>query len=238
MRKLSILLLLVIMGGVIVYAQSTEQDNNTPVESVSKDTGRLLLREISISTFEDPTLWMLNIPVDKGYSEKRRIAGSPKDKQPLKLEEQINNYTPVDTHVLGAKFGFYGRDLLTLSVTATEPIYMPGVVKVMSVWVAGRGKDHMLSAVLRGMDGEVYTLPLGKINFSGWNKMEVAIPGDIPQQDPSGTHGLYFLGFIIETAFEQTVGRYYVYFDDMRIVSDVIDEVIKLEADDDIGDGW
>lgn len=226
----------------VAYSQDTANDNNTGNDSgIAKDTGRLLLREISITTFEDPTLWNVKIPVDKGYVEKRRVVGSPsaEKKEVLKLEQQINNYKPVDEYVLGVKAGFYARNLITISIDSTEAVYMPGIVKLVSVWVAGRGKDHVLSAIVRGMDGQVMKLPMGKLNFFGWNQMEVAIPGDLSQTSVADNlHGLYLLGFSIDTVFEQTIGTYYIYFDDLRVTSDVIDEVIRSEAGDDPSDGW
>lgn len=241
MKKLILLLCIMTIGFTMaVYSQDTANDNNTGNEkSVAKDTGRLLLREVLISPFEDPTLWTIKMSADKGYVEKRRLAGAPSEKKPLQLEEQINNYNPVDSYVLGVKAGFYGRDLVSISVKSTEALYLPGIVKLISVWVVGRGKDHMLSALVRGMDGQVMKLPMGKLNFFGWNKMEVAIPGELSQISVADSlNGLHFLGFEIDTVFEQTIGTYYIYFDSLQITSDVIADAILSEQNDDIADGW
>ena len=238
MKRIILVLMLIFMAA-FLYAQSTELDNVTDVKQVPVDTGRLLLREISIDTFEDPTNWVVSIPVDKGNTKVLRILGAPGAKEVLRLEEQVNNYNPTDRYVLGVRASFYGRTLTTISVKARKEIFIPGVAKTLSVWVAGREKAHDISVVLRDMDGVVKTIPMGLLNFTGWRKLEITIPNSINQKDlNTSLHGLYFIGFKINTHFEDTVGTYYVYFDDMRVVSDVIDDLIKNAQFDDISDGW
>lgn len=237
--KKTIILLVMIYAVVNVYSQNTELDNTTNTEKVPIETGRLLLREISTDAFEDPTSWEVIIPFDKGNANTRRQLGGSNDKEELRLEQQINNYNPIDQYVLGVRIEFYGRDFTDIRIYAKNPIYVPGVVKILSVWVVGRNKNHTLSLIIRDMDGKIKKLPFGKLDFNGWEKLEVIIPPDINQVDPSGSlHGLYFIGYLINTDFEDTVGRYYIYFDDMRVISDVMDEALTVQSSDDMGDGW
>lgn len=239
MMKKKILVIFFVSMTMFVYAQNTQLDNPVGLVNIPKETGRLLLREISISTFEDPTAWKISVPVDRGNFSSRRIFGSPAQKKPLRLEEQINQYQPVDQYVLGVKTEFYARSITSISIESERPIFMSGLVKSLSVWVAGRGKEHKLSVVIRDMSDEVKVLDMGKLNFSGWKKLEINIPTRFNQKDRNiETHGLYLLGFVINTKFEDTVGRYYIYFDDIRVISDVIDDAIKLNRSDTISDGW
>lgn len=239
MKKLFVFLMVVVTV-MMIYAQSTELDNTTDTDSVYTDTGRLLLREISVTTLDDPTVWDVNVPFDKGFPTIRRFVGSPLDKAPLRVEEQINEYNPADDYVLGVKVEFYGRDYTYINIDAKKPFYVPGIVKTLSIWVSGRSKQHRLSVHVRDMTGHLFTLPLGLLNFEGWQKMEIAIPPNLIQENINGRlTGLYLEGFQIDTEFTDTVGSYYIYFDDVRAISDVIEEAIDYSTGvDDISDAW
>ena len=90
-----------------------------------------------------------------------------------------------------------------------------------------------------------FELTMGKLNFHGWKKMSVAIP----PQNPDGRTGiiqrnyhynsqmgLKVVGFKIECDPMEAFGTYYVYFDDLRAVTDLFAEDSRDE--DDMVDGW
>lgn len=240
MKKIlsALLVLFVVAGSVASFAQATANDNTTTTQNAPADTGRQILREISVDSFDDPTLWRVEVPIDRGIAGTQRIYGGTKEKAPLRVAEQINDYNPVDNYVYGVRVDYFSRSSNTqIALKAVRPIYVPGVVKKLSVWVSGRGKNHQLSIIVRDMKGEVKTLPLGNLAYTGWKKLETSVPIEIPQDDINGAlFGLYVLGFVIDANFEDTVGRYYIYFDDIRAVTDVLDETLRPE--DDIQDGW
>ncbi len=215
---------------------TSELDNTTGLSNFQTDTGRQQLRTILVENMDDPTVWTPFIPFDKGVITMRRLQGNPSGKEPLRSSELLI-YNPEDTYVIGLKTEFYGRDDFFLSLQANKPIFIPGIVKSISVWVAGRGKDHELRLVLRDLDGQVFILPVSELNYTGWRQLSINIPLNINQQDKTGfQYGLYFTAFLIETEFYDAEGTYYTYFDDIRAVSDLIaDSIID---DDDITDGW
>jgi len=75
-------------------------------------------------------------------------------------------------------------------------------------------------------------------NFSGWKQMILPIPAEVKQRDPhySILAGMQFVGFIIECDMLETYGSYFIYFDDMRIVTDLFPE--EDRDDDDMIDAW
>jgi len=86
--------------------------------------------------------------------------------------------------------------------------------------------------------GNVNRIRAGELNFTGWRRINVAIPPSIVQQDDrvSDRTGLRFLGFAVEPDMLQTYGSYYIYFDDLRAVTDLFGE--ELRDPDDMVDGW
>ena len=89
------------------------------------------------------------------------------------------------------------------------------------------------------MKGQVRKIPIATLDFIGWKKLEVIIPESISQEDVNSgnTYGLYLKGFHIDTYFEDTVGSFYTYFDDLRIVRDGMVDYL-YSGEDEISDAW
>ncbi len=228
-----------------LFAQSTENDDTTGITGrVPTDTGRQVLREMVILSFEDASNWKVRIPEDRGKTTIRRIIGGPSAKPEIVIEDQllkdqIQIIDSTDEYVLGVKTEFFGRSETTIEIDLRRSIFVPGIVKRVSLWVLGRSKRHQLWVVFRGMDGDIKRLSLGNLNFRGWKKLEVSIPLDIKQESVTGGFysGFYLLGFEIDTYFEDTVGSFYAYFDDLRIIRDAILDLV-YSAEDEISDSW
>jgi hypothetical protein len=86
---------------------------------------------------------------------------------------------------------------------------------------------------------------VGKLNFQGWKKLTVAVP---PQAE-DGRHGiiqrnynynnqmgLKIIGFRIDCDPMEAYGSYYIYFDDLRAVTDLFAE--DNRDPDDMVDAW
>jgi hypothetical protein len=93
--------------------------------------------------------------------------------------------------------------------------------------------------------GRTFELYMGRLNFQGWKKMTVAIP---PQADNSLTGivqrnyhynnllGIKIVGFRIDVDPMEAYGSYYIYFDDLRAVTDLFAE--NSRDPDDMMDSW
>lgn len=233
MKKIFLALAATLLLGTLAYAQDTKPD---PAK-IGVDSAQQRLKEISISKFEDAGFWQVSVPMDAGIISARRLSGSPADKKPL-ADEANAGIKETDQYVLGVKTEFFGRSNTTISINAIRPLAVPGVTKTISVWVIGRNNNHRLSIVVEDNFGNRNFLPMGKLNFSGWHQVTVAVPPTLVQRNPHYTSltGIKILGFVIEPELTETIGSFYVYFDDLRVVTDLFAE--ETRDADDIADSW
>jgi hypothetical protein len=246
MKKILWILTVIFLVGAFGFAQEQTQRADTvpgpgrPVEqNIGVDTAQQKLKEISISKFEDAGFWKAGISSDEGIAVGRRLEGAPGAKTPIPDEEQIGiTNVEIDNFVLGVKTEFFRRGSASISVVPTRPINLAGIIKTVSVWVVGRNYNHVLKALFQDFSGHKFELTIGKLNFSGWKQMIVPIPSEVNQRDAhySTLTGIQFLGFKIECDMMETYGSYFVYFDDMRVVTDLFTE--EDRDVDDMLDTW
>ena len=230
--KRALILAILVLSAAILFAQN----DNDPAR-LGRDTAQQQLQEVSISKFEDPGFWRVYMPIDQGVIESRRFEGSPNDKEPLPEEEALGIATP-DDYVYGVKASFFRRGNYELYIQPIRPLQIPGITKTISMQVVGRNFNHRLNVVVADYFGNVNILDMGKLNFSGWKQMTVAVPPSIVQRDYhyNDRMGLQIMGFIIEPDLMETYGTYYVYFDDLRAYTDLFAE--ESRDPDDMVDSW
>jgi hypothetical protein len=233
MKKIILALVATCVFGVLAFAQETAPN---PAQ-IGVDSAQQRLKEISINKFEDQGFWRVAIPLDAGVISSRRVEGSPLDKKPLAAEKDAA-VKEEDKYVLGVKAEFFGRTNTTLSIEAIRPLACPGITKTISLWVIGRNNNHKIGIVAEDYFGHRCVLPLGKLNFSGWKQLTVAVPPTLEQRNPhyNNKMGIKILGIVIDPELTETYGSYFVYFDDLRIVTDLFAEENK--DPDDIPDNW
>jgi len=197
------------------------------------------LQELSLSKFEDAGFWRVHVPIDDGVIIHRTIEGGPDAKEKIDAVPELEN-ADVDEYILGVRTDFFRRTISTLSFLPLRPIPVPGVVHTFSIWVAGRNTQYKLSLVLRDRFGHISVLPMGKLNFLGWKKMVVAVPPSVQESrfyvgNNDFNMGLEVIGLSLESELLETYGQYYIYFDDLRAVTDVTP--LHRDPDDPI-DNW
>jgi len=204
---------------------------------IGKDQAQQKLVEVSISKLEDAAFWHGAMALDDGIVTLRSLPGSPAAKKPAEGDVQ-NRITEQDTRVLGVRVDFYHRGVVEFTVHPTAPIPVAGISKTISVWVAGRNFNHTLKILLEDYFGRHMELTVGKLTFMGWKKLTVAVPPSITQTDYHFTYkdGVKITGFKIECDPLEAMGTYYIYFDDIRVVTDLFGEE-RRDADD-MTDGW
>ncbi len=212
------------------------------------DTAQQKLKEVSVDKFEEEGFWIPSISPDVGFITDRLFLGSPAGKanDPLPDERLLNiNNKVADTHVLGVRVEYLHRGYTDFEIRAQKPIPIEGITKTLSVWVVGRNYDNVLKIIIEDFFGREYELPLGTLNFQGWKKLTVAVP----PQSPDGTSGIVqrnyhynnrmgikVVGFKVECDPMQAYGSYYIYFDDLRAVTDLFAE--DNRDPDDMSDSW
>jgi hypothetical protein len=230
------LLLLAAFLGSPAFAQGVVAGQPDP-NLVGKDQAQQLLKEVSVDKFEDPAFWYPAMPLDMGLATVKRLAGSPQSKKPLEDEAKLGITQP-DQYVLGLKVNFFRRGASYFEVHPQNPIPVEGITKTVSLWVVGRNFNHVLKLQILDYYGREQEVTFGKLNFVGWKKLTVAIPPRIAQTEfhYAYNNGIKIIGLRIETDILESYGTYYVYFDDLRAVTDLFGES-KRDLDD-MADGW
>jgi hypothetical protein len=238
-RFLFIALFLIIAAG-MVCAQNAVGDPD-PYD-IEIDTAQQQLKEVSVEKFEHEGFWLAHMSSDEGYVASRLFPGGPSAKEPIPDEEKMN--IP-DNNVLGTRVDFLRRGYNSFYVRPIRPIPIEGITKTVSVWVAGRNFNHDLVLLVQDYFGRNYEIYMGRLNFQGWKKITVAIP----PQSTDGVNGVVqrsyhynnqmgikIMGFRIDCDPMEAYGNYYVYFDDLRAITDLFAE--NNRDPDDMNDGW
>ncbi|MDR1949670.1 MAG: flagellar filament outer layer protein FlaA [Spirochaetaceae bacterium] len=240
MKRYILVLVILSLAGFLAAQQN--EIGTTDVERLGIDAAQQKLKEISVEKFEHEGYWHSSISSDTGYSTTRLFAGGPSGKEPVEDEADLN--IP-DQYVLGTRVDFLRRGHTSITLYPNRPIPIEGITKTVSVWVAGRNFNHALNLLVQDYFGRSFELYIGKLNFQGWKRMTVAIP---PQAE-DGSHGIVqrnyhynnqmgikIVGFRIDCDPMEAMGNYYVYFDDLRAVTDLFAE--DNRDPDDMPDAW
>jgi hypothetical protein len=116
-------------------------------------------------------------------------------------------------------------------------IPIPGRISVLDLWVWGSNHNFYMEAYFRDHTGVVHSLNMGSLAFQGWRNMRVRIPNHIPQARRTVPRfaGLHFVKFRIWTTPLERVDNFYIYFNQMKILTDVFE---TLFDGDDLADPY
>ena len=233
MTKITIILLTLLIAIFIpltIFAQEQDDVDNL---QVGVETGAQLLVDIPVAHFEDADTWRSNMPIDQGVIFSMRRKG-----RPLEVLQVDKNDGAENEYVLGVKVAFNHRGYNYFVMAPPRPVKIPGITKAISLWVCGRSYKHRLYLHLLDYKGEKRVLDMGKLDFVGWKKLSIAIPTNIEQDNFKSTEwrGISFTGMTIKTDPLESYGVFYVYFDELRAVTDIFNEEYRDE--DDMTDGW
>jgi hypothetical protein len=257
MKKAIIVALAIAAASGIAFAQAAATPAPAAAPAVTQvaapdatkigvDTAQQKLKEVSVEQFETAGFWDVQMSNDEGTIQSRLFEGGPAGKEPA-ADPRYSGTDPklVDKFVLGVRADFFHRGNNEIFVLAKKPIPIEGISKTLSIWVVGRNYNHLLKVIVQDFFGNDFELPMGKLNFQGWKKLSVAVP----PQNPDGRTGivqrnfhyanlmgLKIRGFKIECDPEEAFGTYYIYFDDLRAVTDLFAE--DNRDPDDMADAW
>lgn len=243
MKKLIVCLLAVCAAG-LVFAQAQDKSLGAPDATIlGADSANFALREVSIDLFEREGSWNVKMSSDYGVITGRFFEGGPDQeaKSPIATagEEEIS-----DKRTYGVKVEFFRRGINSFFITPSQPLAIDGVAKTLSVWVAGRNQNHTLTVLVRDFFGNNFELYMGSLAFTGWRQLVAAVP-----PSPDGKRGIvqdsaYFnsrpglsvVGFRVDCDPEAAFGTYYIYFDDLRAISDMY--AFENRDPFDMADNW
>jgi hypothetical protein len=228
----------VIAGGMMFAQERGDPD----ASAIGVDSAQQQLKEVSVDKFEFDGFWFSTMSSDEGYTTSRLFNGGPEGKEAIADEEGMD--IP-DQYVLGVRVDYLRRGHSTFTVRPIRPIPIEGITKTVSVWVVGRNFNHTLKLLVQDYFGRSYEIFMGRLNFQGWKKLTVAIPpqsvdgvNGVNQRNYhyNNQMGIKIIGFRIECDPVETYGNYYIYFDDLRAVTDLFAE--NNRDADDMNDGW
>lgn len=241
--KVFIILTIFLFAAGLVFAQDAAEPDPA---KINVDTAQQKLKEISIQKFEDAGFWYGAIAGDFGIIQVRSFPGGPLGKEPIQDEvdagiievDQDGKIVKGDNNVLGTKVSFYKRGIVDFDIRPVRPIPVAGKTKTISVWVAGREAQHRLEVIVADNYGNTAYIDMGRLDFIGWQKMTVAVPGNLKQRDAHYSYqgGITVRGFKVKCNIDETYGNFYIYLDDLRAVTDLFDE--ELRDEDDMLDAW
>jgi len=243
-KKTSIAIIFAFITAIFAFGQAPGAAYTGESSAEVTDEKYLNLSSVTVSDCEDASFWRTQMMMDQGIMTLRDLPGNPKEKETVdqkRLAEERalrGDDKWLGENVLAAKVIFFRRGLNSFYIESAKPIPIPGTTKIITLWVVGRNYNHVLKVVLADFFGNRVELTVGKLNFSGWKRMSVAVPPVINQADfhYSTREGLKFIGLKVETEMEESYGTYYIYFDDIAAETDLFS--FDTRDIDDMDDGW
>ena len=106
-------------------------------------------------------------------------------------------------------------------------IPIPGRISYLDMWVWGSNLNYYLEAYFRDHQGVVYNLYMGSLAYQGWKNLRTKIPTSIPQSKRilPRLAGLTFVKFRIWTTPVERVDNFYIYFDQMKVLTDTFESL-------------
>ena len=171
------------------------------------------------------------------FGSKFATEGYPKQVYAKTWPEALWGYNTeqIDYEVLGinAKFDRQGYNNLEIvpvvDADAEEwehnPLPLKGRVKSFDLWVWGSQFDYDIEVHLMDYNGINWVLPLGNLKYSGWKNLAADIPNYIPQATQYIPYykQMTFEKLMIWTKPAEAVNQYYVYIDQLKILTDVFE---------------
>jgi hypothetical protein len=103
------------------------------------------------------------------------------------------------------------------------PIPLRGFVRYVDVWAWGSNLNYRLEVYLRDYRGTIHRIDMGSLRFLGWKNLQAAIPPNFPMTDralPLKSTSSEFVKFRLWTAPYERVNNFYLYLDQLKVLSD------------------
>ena len=188
------------------------------------------LVDLTLNNFENAEDWRAfpTSPLNTTKAQKRPQRGPIEDTyDPTSLTDQESRlFIPGQNHVLGVKAYFKVRGFDRVEVRPPHEYIIRGIGRQLSVWALGRNFRHTLYVKFRDYNGKIYKLRLGRLNYFGWRKLTIAIPGWVPQSVKYSlfNKNLKFVSLFVESDKHEPRGTYYFYFDQLSMKIDKTEE--------------
>lgn len=224
MKSGVLLIILLLLGALMTGAQ---------------ETTTLTYATRVIESFDDPEaqLWIVQ-------GSKFATEGYPQMEYAKIWPQQLfgRNWENVDLRCIGiyCKFDREGFNYIEFIPVredqngnyVSDPLTIPGRAKYLDLWVWGSNYDYYMEVHLVDFRGMNHVLPLGSLNFEGWQSMSVNIPTSIPQVDHHlpKYKNIELTKLVLWTRPEEKVDGFYVYIDHIKVLTDLYQQ--RFDGDD------
>ena len=125
-------------------------------------------------------------------------------------------------HIMGVKTFFDDRGFDRVEISPPHEFVIKGKARQFSIWVLGRKFRHTLSIKLRDYRGKTHNLRLGRLDFFGWRKLTVTVPGWLPQSTRYSLldKNLHFVSLFVTHDIHEVPGTFYFYVDSLKVLVD------------------
>ncbi|MDR2177853.1 MAG: flagellar filament outer layer protein FlaA [Treponema sp.] len=198
------------------------------IESFDGDTAHEWLVAGKLNSYEYSWQGTANRFVTEGYPRISSVSAWPQAL--FGINREGNNYRALG--ILGnfKHPGYNWVDVYPVAVNAEGEeeafeIPLPGRVQYLDIWAWGASRDFYLDAYVRDYQGIVHVLRMGALSHKGWESLRVSVPSHIRQSRRVVPHyaGLRFIKFRIWTGRTESVGDFYVYLDQFKILTDTFE---------------
>jgi hypothetical protein len=111
-------------------------------------------------------------------------------------------------------------------------IPIPGRISYLDMWVWGSNHNYYMEAYFRDYQGVIHGLYMGNLGYQGWKNLRVQIPTSVRQSKRVLPRyaGLHFVKFRIWTTPLEMVDNFYIYFNQMKVLTDTFESL--FDGDD------
>ncbi len=252
MKLKNAILFIVSLAAVLpLAAQPANQQN--PQDAGGANTGQAnpqvrtvsRLSLVTLEDFEEAEDWRVRATSPLGETKLLKMvqrgdirASDDENSRP----PQDESYSVVDNpddpnHILGVKTYFYERGFDRVEVSPPHEYTIKGKARQFSIWVLGRKFRHTLSIKLRDYRGKIHKLNMGRLDFFGWKKLVVTVPGWLPQSTRYSLmdRNLHFVSLFVTSDTHEIPGTFYFYVDGLKAL---VDQQEQEYPGSEIKDNW
>ena len=142
----------------------------------------------------------------------------PPEGEALNVNQDPDN----PNHILGVKTHFQDRGFDRVEIFPPHEYVIKGKARQFSVWVLGRKFRHSLWIKLRDYRGKIHKLRMGRMDFFGWRRFTVTVPGWLPQSTRYSLldKNLHFVSLFAVSDHHEVGGTFYFYVDNLKVLID------------------
>ena len=223
---------------------------DAPGKTTPKDETKSYLKVLTLDDFEESEDWRAKATCPVGTTKTLKMvqrgpiqsADNPEERPPEGPgKEQCNVNKPecagAPNHILGVKTHFMDQGFDRVEVLPPNEYVIKGMARQFSIWALGRKFRHTMSIKLKDYKGKIHKLPLGRLDYFGWRKLVVTIPGWLPQSSRFSTldKNLHFMGIFVTSDPKEVYGDFYFYIDNLKVLVDKSD---SNYPGSEISDNW